>query len=458
VDFVFFTKQLINGLTLGGLYALIAVGYTMVYGIIKLINFAHGEIYMVGGFVGLLLVGAGIPFPVAVVLSMAVCAVLGVTIDRVAYQPLRNSSRLAALITAIGMSLFLQNLAMAVWGSQQHTFPDLNPQLHVTVVEKTEGSFDAAAVNEKLLGPIQAQFEALRDGNFDAVQSLTEYHSQRQVVERLEKDPGADTQELAKAREALEKTRVATPIPQSWSVIDVEGGKAIDVQYPLGVQIAEVQSQVGSILLEVRYAAGAVKKQVDAEVVKIPHYMDEPVGFLSSSPDTPPAERITVSWKVLLTWLLTLASMIGLHFLVQNTRMGKAMRACALDKDTAALMGVDVNAIIRYTFMIGSALAALAGILFPYVLGSVVFYRMGFFIGVIAFGAAVLGGIGNIKGAFLGGLAIGLIESLSRAYLEDWTGGWLGSDYYQAVIFLVLFVIIIVKPTGLLGSQSVERA
>ena len=304
-----FLQQLINGLVLGGIYALVALGYTMVYGILELINFAHGEVTMIGALVCLfiveLLLGAGMGGNVGVLLlgvaaAIAVCIALGFSIERVAYRPLRRAPRLAPLITAIGVSIVLQNVAMLIWGKQYLSFPN------VIAVERFN-VFGATVSN---------------------------------------------------------------------------------------VQIAIV--------------------------------------------------------------LLSAAVMAGLLWLVHRTRLGRAMRATAQSQDLAALMGIDVNRVISLTFMLGAGLAAIAGVMVVlyYGLGH---YHMGFLLGLKAFTAAVLGGIGNIGGAVLGGVLLGVIESVGAGYLGALTNGFLGSHYQDVLAFFVLIMVLVFRPSGLLGERVAER-
>jgi branched-chain amino acid transport system permease protein len=306
-----FLQQLINGLVLGSVYALVALGYTMVYGIIELINFAHGEVTMTGALVALSVVGAvalgmpGLPgvlmLAAGLALAIPVCVALGLLIERVAYRPLRNAPRLAPLITAIGVSIILQNLAMLIWGKQYISFPPVLPQ-----------------------------------GRYEI----------------------------------------------------------------LGAHITDVQIAI---------------------------------------------------------LILTLLIMLGLILVVQRTRLGRAMRATAQSRQVASLMGVDVNRVIAATFAIGSALAAVAGVMVSAYYG-LAHYYMGFMLGLKAFSAAVLGGIGNLGGAMLGGLLLGLIESFGAGYIGDLTGGFLGSNYQDVFAFFVLIAVLVFRPAGLLGVRGVERA
>ena len=302
-------QQIINGLVQGSVYALVALGYTMVYGILGLINFAHGEVVMVGAMVALtaiqLLLAAALSPVVVLLLSliiaMAVCMALGYGIERIAYRPLRHAPRLAPLISAIGVSIVLQTLAMIIWGREYHAFPQLLPN--------------------------------------------SSHH--------------------------------------------------------IG----------GAIITEVQIAIVVVAILV----------------------------------------------MLGLLLLVHRTRLGRAMRAVAENQIAASLMGVNINRVISTTFMLGSALAAIAGIMVSANYG-VVHYYMGFILGLKAFTAAVLGGIGNLRGAMLGGVLLGLIESLGAGYIGAITGGILGSHYQDAFAFIVLITVLVFRPSGLLGERVAERA
>ena len=289
-----FFQQLINGIALGSTYALIALGYTMVYGIITLINFAHGEIFMAGAFVGLLLVGIfKLNIFVAMILSMVTCMILGVVIELIAYRPLRKSSRLSALISAIGVSIFLSTLAQMIFGADAKGFPE-----------------KAFPVNQIHIG----------DADISTLQLLI-----------------------------------------------------------IGVSAC---------------------------------------------------------------------LMIALEFIVQKTKIGKAMRATSEDYNTAALMGINVNVVISFTFALGSALAAAGGVLVGLLFNAVSF-NMGLMAGLKAFAAAVLGGIGSIPGAMLGGLLLGVTEVLGVA------AGY--SSYRDAIAFAILVLVLLVRPTGLLGRKIQKK-
>jgi len=394
-----FVNQMINAFTLGGIYALIAVGYTMVYGIIKLINFAHGEIYMIGAFVGVTLIGKGVPFFGALLLAMVFCAVLGVVIDLVAYRPLRHAPRLAPLITAIGVSLLLQNTAMLVWGASERPFPDLNP----TFTVRPTGA-DAPREGIALLDGMESR---LRTEGASAVR------------------------------------RVHRSAPDE-----------LVVTFRLGTETNAARSFLRNLR---RDLLDAMKREnpaldLDAEERGHEHWLDSAAISFSLGSDRP----VELKWKVLFIWAVALVLMATLEAFVRGTKVGKAMRASAQDKTTAALMGVNVNRIIALTFAIGSALAAAGGLFFGLYRGSGIGYRMGFQPGVFAFSAAVLGGIGNIRGAMLGGVVLGVVQVAANAYVTGWLG--INSNYEFAFAFGLLILVILVRPTGILGRAAAERA
>ena len=306
-----FIQQLINGVTLGSVYALVALGYTMVYGIIGLINFAHGDVVMIGAMaattIAISLVGgdpgasAFVVLGMGLLVSVPLCMAVGWTAERVAYRPLRRAPRLAALITAIGVSIILQNVAMMGWGRNYLNFPQvLSPQ-----------------------------------------------------------------------------------------VFEFAGARMSTLQIAIVVIAALIMG--------------------------------------------------------------------GLLAVVHKTRLGTAMRATAQNREVAGLMGVNINTVISAAFLIGSALAAVAGMMVATYYG-VSQYTMGFMLGLKAFTAAVLGGIGNLVGAMAGGLLLGIIESLGAGYIGDLTGGFLGSHYQDVFAFFVLVLVLIFRPSGLLGERVGDRA
>ena len=309
-SFSYFVNQLIAGISLGAIYGLIAIGYTMVYGIVGMINFAHGEIFMIGAFVSLVvyfLLGAiGVSWvPLAIfamlIMAMIFTAMYGWTLERVAYRPLRRSPRLAPLITAIGMSIFLQNYVQLLQGARPRPLQPLIP------------------------------------GNVEL-----------------------------------------------WSV-----------KTPGGTDYA-----------------------------------------------------VAISYLQLFIILVTVALMVAFTWLITRTPLGRAQRACEQDQKMAGLLGINVDRTIALTFVMGAALAAVAGMIYTLRYGSIDFF-IGFLAGVKAFTAAVLGGIGSLPGAMIGGLLIGLIEVFFAGYIN--------SEYKDVAVFTVLVVVLIFRPTGLLGKPDVEK-
>ena len=300
-----FLQQLANGLTIGAIYALIALGYTMVYGVIQLINFAHGEVFVVGAYLGLtLLLVLGVHQPLtglpllgvlgaAGVAAMLGCGLLGVGMERLAYRPLRQAPRLSALITAIGLSFFLQNILMLAYGATDRRFPALIP-------------------------------------------------------------------------------------PLRWEI------------------------------------AGA-----------------------------------TITILQVVIWSLSAVLMVAVQWVVMRTKLGQAMRATAQDPKACALLGIPVNGVVAVTFVIGSSLGAVGGMLFGLYYNTINFHD-GYLTGLKAFTAAVLGGIGNVPGAMIGGLVLGVLEGLGAGYLS--------SQWKNVFAFVVLVGLLLFKPTGLLGERVAERA
>ena len=297
-------QQTFNGLSLGAIYALIAIGYTMVYGIIGMINFAHGEIYMIGAYVGLVTLTAvgtqgSVPLPLLIglmlVAAMAVTALYGYSVERIAYRPVRGGPRLVALISAIGMSIFLQNWVALGQGSRDMAVPSL------------------------ISGGIDIPF-----GDFD----------------------------------------------------------------------------------------------------------------------------VTFSWSRILIIVVTVVLMVGLSLYIRHSRMGRASRACSQDMQMARLLGIDTNRVISFTFVLGAVLAAVGGVLITITIGKLNPF-IGFIAGIKAFTAAVLGGIGSIPGAMLGGVLLGLAETFAAAFIS--------AQYKDIVAFGLLILILLFRPSGLLGKPEVEK-
>ncbi len=307
-----FLNYIISGISLGSIYAIIALGYTMVYGIAKMLNFAHGDVIMVGAYVCFYALSRfGLPPLLGILLAMLVCTVLGTLIERLAYKPLRAAPSLAVLITAIGMSYFLQNMAQLLWTS--------NPKVFPAFLTRTVQSADPAT---------------------------------GEMVETVE----------------------------------------------TGISLF----------------GGALK----------------------------------ISYVTIVTIVTCLIIMAVLTFFTSRTKLGKAMRACSEDKGAAQLMGINVNSTISLTFAIGSALAAIAGVLLCSAYPTLV-PTTGSMPGIKAFTAAVFGGIGSIPGALLGGLLLGVIEIFAGAYIS--------TQLSNAIVFAVLIIVLLVKPAGLLGKQIREK-
>ncbi len=383
-----------NALTEGATYALIAVGYTMVYGIVRLINFAHGEVYMIGAAgTWWLFTSPQVPLWAALPLSMALCAGLGWFLERVAYRPLRKSARLTALITAIGMSLILQTTVQLLLSPNPQAFP-----------ERAEAR--ARADDTRLLDrPDETSLELAR----------------------------LNAGKLVPVWRGDLVDRPAGWVPVAWrrgtdGEPEVAWLRAADVQVQQGLPAILNENVLGD-------AAPVASGTTGGELVES--------GRLA----------LKLPVKDVLIWVVAAAMMLGLHLLVQRTRLGKAMRACAQDMTTAALMGIDVDRVIVITFMIGSAMAAVAGVLYSIKVGGQIGFAMGYYPGVIAFTAAVLGGIGNLKGALLGGMVLGVCRAAWAAYAPQEL-----KPYDFAFCFSVMIAVIIFRPYGLLGRPSATRA
>lgn len=366
--------QLLNGLSLGCIYAFIALGYTMVYGIIKLINFAHGEFFMVGAFAGYFVLSAagieavGLPEPLPMVLAFGVAmlaaalaaGVLAVVIERVAYRPLMGSSRIAALLTALGVSLFLQNVGIQVFSAEQRGYPEAR------------------------------RFVALEDARDYVGETF----------------PGL----------AYATITVTSPTGEEREVRDILAGP----DKPLTAEaVAEL----------------AARKNADGEPVS---------GFYIASPFSHTAKTLIV--------IISLALSFGLLWLlVQRTQFGRAMRAVSYNPEAAKLMGIRSTRVISMTFFVGAFLAGIGGIIWGMRYGKIEPF-MGFMPGLKAFIAAVIGGIGSIPGAVLGGILLGVLEVLIPAYLPSEYSG-----YKDAVAFIALIAILLYRPQGLLGRFEGEK-
>lgn len=374
LDLSILPQQLVNGLLLGSIYALIALGYTMVYGVLRLINFAHGEVFMLGAYAALFTSWAlgfgpesrGQPpqssalyLVIMLLVSMGACALIGALIELLAYRPMRNQPRIASLITAIGVSLFIQYAGGLF-------LPQSPPPAISEAVSPYRGVMTA------VLKPPPADLAA----------KIDEMRAREQAAKALA--------ETAKAEERPE-------------------AKGLEEEYR-------------SIQRELRAKVG----EADSQTV-----------------------RITVPHGQLIMLVTTLVLMAVLRHIVLKTKTGRAMRAVSHDFDSAALMGINVGRVVTLTFIIGSALAGAGAMMYATVLRTPLSPFLGVTPGIKAFVAAVLGGIGNIPGAVLGGLLMGVVETL-----VVWAGF---SGFKDAVAFVVLIIVLLFRPGGLLGSSKVEK-
>ena len=385
-------ENLVNALSLGALYALIAVGYTMVYGIIKLINFAHGEVFMLGAFWALLIVGmeqaTGINLLVALVPAMLLCAAVGMNIDWTTYLPLRRELPRADILSIVLLVLLaIGAIFYKLTGDSLH-------RLYSETAHTVLGWGVVGLIPVVMLGLAVGEKGGLLGRSLGRISS-----------DRL--------------------SALITAIGMSLMLQTL-------AQLIFGAEFRAFPEE------------------------SIPEFMRTEVfdvWFLKSVPVAQGAEETTIAFasapvlgKELAMWIAAVVMMIGLHLLVTRTKIGTAMRACSMDQETAALMGISVDRVIAFTFVIGSAMAAVAGVLYAVKQGGNIYHRMGYYPGLIAFAAAVLGGIGNIRGAMLGGVVIGIIQ------------GFLGGSGNFTAPFLVMIIVLLVLPRGLLGEPQATRA
>jgi len=395
-------QQLITGVSKGAILAIIALGYTLVYGIIELINFAHGDTFMLGSFAALMLIGLtglnrttpplqrAVTLFIILIVVMCFTAFLNYSIERIAYRRLRNAPRLAPLISAIGISFILQNVGL-VWGKLAWRRGDTGALvgLAVFVVLFAVGIWGIRQLNRR----IQTQRALVRLALW--------------IVPLLVL--------IAISVTALNITRDA--------VLGPPGSPA-------------------RVELEDRAKHPKIMGTTDVAPKDVPAGLISTDNLLGGAP-------ISLSLQDVMVIVVSLSLMVGLYLFVQRTSAGKAMRATAQDRDAARLMGIDVDRTISLAFLLGGALAGAAGLIAAIYTTQVVF-DLGFKAGLLAFTSAVLGGIGNVIGAMLGGFLIGLIQTLSDQYLAtQWT---------NAVIFGILVAILVFRPTGLLGEDVGQKA
>ncbi len=487
-------QQLIIGLSNGAIIAIIALGYTLVYGIIELVNFAHGDVFMLGTFISLLALapfiyltpegGQAAPWWAALlgfIPAMAICALINVAIERVAYRRLRNAPRIVALISAIGMSFILQNigLQLASFGKLATVSPQLQWLSVLGTNNAAPKSFPTVLTNDNLLDllfPPQAATTA--EGEAEAepdVQATMNAIIEATLAASVEESPAESVlaEETPAEEEAMPPgTEEATPEPmlEATPEVTTEGeamAEAVEEQ-PAEVEGAIEEAQAEATMLteeateeptpieeagdETMPADESEQAEEDAMADLIATVQAEQAVMeeeLVPAEDVVAAGRIRITLKDVLVISVAVILMVALRWFVQNTRLGKAMRATAQNRDAARIMGIDIDRIIALTFAIGGALAGAAGMMTGIYNGTAVF-TMGFTAGLRAFTAAVLGGIGNITGAALGGILIGILAAFSDQFFSvRWTNAW---------VFLILVVVLIFRPTGLLGQEVGEKA
>lgn len=479
-------QQLIIGLSNGAIIAIIALGYTLVYGIIELVNFAHGDVFMLGTFISLLALapfiyltpegGQAAPWWAALlgfIPAMAICALINVTIERVAYRRLRNAPRIVALISAIGMSFILQNigLQLASFGKLATVSPQLQWLSVLGTNNAAPKSFPTVLSNDNLLDllfPVQAPATAKDEtgAELDA-QATMNAIIEATLAASVEESPT----EAAPAEEEAPPTGAeeVTPAPMLEATPEVTEGdvttEAVEEQAAEAGGMAEEAPAETAMLLEeateeptpieeagdetMPAEADQAEEDAMADLIATVQAEQAAIEELAPTEDLAAASRIRITLKDVLVISVAIILMVALRWFVQNTRLGKAMRATAQNRDAARIMGIDIDRIIALTFAIGGALAGAAGMMTGIYNGTAVF-TMGFTAGLRAFTAAVLGGIGNITGAALGGILIGILAAFSDQFFSvRWTNAW---------VFLILVVVLIFRPTGLLGQQVGEKA
>jgi branched-subunit amino acid ABC-type transport system permease component len=426
------TQQLLIGLVLGSIYALLALGYTLVYGVIKLINFAHSDVYMLGAFAGYYVLRFAIRwlnftqglslawcFVIAAVVSAVLCAVIAVVMERLAYRPLRKSTRIAALITAVGVSFLLENGGIVAFGANPKSFEPKT--LPVYQVEVSPDAQFAGAQRQEVMDMAQLEVPDRSDQSYARVRLVSKRGTSEwspalaigskdtDYVERLA-DDAADANSRAQAPGRLSYRRTAGQ-GRNVIVLNWQEGSAADVALP------PVLSGANGEPLALEFANGALR---------IPLF-----------------NLAIVAVTVLVLWCL--------NVLVNRSMFGMTMRALSFDINAAKLMGIDTDRCISQTFAIGGACAGLAGCMVG-LYNSSIDPLMGILPGLKAFVAAVVGGIGSIPGAALGGLIMGLSEALLKGYIDPrWSG------LADAMAFALLIIVLLFRPSGLLGSTLREK-
>ncbi|HWD82877.1 MAG TPA: branched-chain amino acid ABC transporter permease [Kribbella sp.] len=435
-----FLQQLVNGLTLGSLYALIAVGYTVVYGIVQLINFAHGEVFMIGAFGALttyLLFFNGKTsvwiLPVMIVGAMIASVSTAVLMERVAYRPLRNAPRLAPLITAIGISVFLQEFIRLFYERPIWTVV-VFAGLAIAAGYLVGGRQTDVNLNH----PVSKWYDraALLGGGAGAVALWI-------VVLVINSDISALYIAAAIVGGAIVGTGVGMTVGEaakSHARAQV-GVRAVAVS----AGVAAVTAEVGWIL----YKELINKVEWPSAKARIPFpQLDVVTGKALQ------VGGVTVQRSAIFTVAALAVCAVLLWFFINRTRLGRGMQAVSQDPDTARLMGINVDRIIVVAFALGAVLASIAGVS-QGLQNNNIDFRMGFLAGLKAFTAAVLGGIGNVYGAVVGGLVLGVVEAMATQYIPGQFGGSTWKDVWA---FVILILVLVFRPQGLLGARVVDRA
>jgi len=395
---VYFIQQVLDGLKLGFVFALIALGYTLVYGIVKLINFAHGDVFMVGAFTSFYAITRyHWGFVPSILLAMVVCTFLNVVIERVAYKPLRNAPRISALITAIGVSFFLEY------------FTALN------------FVFTANYITYKR--PLEL-----------IVWDIREFTNVWLILSVL------FVASMAGAAFLLRRRRAISLVTQEEDEVEVLSSQASG-----GGTIVALMVGAGLVL-----AAVSAAYLVDIGVSSWLQSRGVAWGFRKALLVLPKGGGILLTNITVVIMGVTLLLLFLLQYVVGSTKIGKAMRTAAYDKPTARLMGIDVDSIISFTFAIAAAFAGGAGVLYAIAYPQILTF-MGIMPGLKAFVAAVLGGIGSIPGAFIGALLMGQLDMLTVAYVPY------GSRLRDGIAFIILIIVFLVRPTGIMGEPEREK-
>ncbi|MGW6278151.1 branched-chain amino acid ABC transporter permease [Kribbella sp. NPDC055071] len=435
-----FFQQLVNGLTLGSLYALIAVGYTVVYGIVQLINFAHGEVFMIGAFGALttyLLFFDGKTdvwiLPIMIVGAMIASVGTAVLMERVAYRPLRNAPRLAPLITAIGISVFLQEFIRLFYER-----PGWTVVVFAGLAVAIGYFIGARQAKVNLNNPVTKWYDrAPLIGSIGGAIVLWI------VVRLLDRDVSV----LLVPGVIVLGAIVGTAVGLAGGLVSRRKARA-EVKLPV-IAVAAVTTAVAAELGWVIFKEIITSIEWPTAKQRIPFpQLDVVTGTAIN------VGGVTIQRSAIFTIAALVVCAIVLWFFVNRTRLGRGMQAVSQDPDTARLMGINVDRIIVVAFALGAVLAAIAGVS-QGLQNNNIDFRMGFLAGLKAFTAAVLGGIGNIYGAVVGGLVLGVVEAMATQYIPGQFGGGTWKDVWA---FVILILVLVFRPQGLLGARVVDRA